>query len=80
MKTLGTLHSNYTHVVAGLRKGVLGMLCYRFVIVFMPGARWKTMWHSNAVAQDYSSPSPPTSVQAHTHQEQSCIDPDNLEQ
>ena len=79
MKTLGTLHSNYAHVVACLRKGVLGSLCdrfcYRFVIVFMPGASWKTMWHNNAVAQSYSGPSPPTSasVQARTHQEQSVM-------
>ena len=79
MKTLGTLHSNYADVVACLRKGDLGSLCYRFAIVFMPGARWITMWHNNAVAQGYSGPSPPTSVQAHTHQKQSCIDPDNLE-
>ena len=36
------------------------------------------MWHNNAVAQGYSGPSPPTSVQAHTHQDQSCIDLDNF--
>ena len=66
MKTLGTLHSNYTHVVACLRKGVLGSLRYRFAIVFMPCASWKTMWHDNAAAQGYSGPSPSTSVQAYT--------------
>ena len=59
MKTLGTLHSNYAHVVACLRKGGLGSLWYRFAIVFMPGASWKTMWHNNALAQGYSRPNPP---------------------
>ena len=34
MKTLGTLHSNYTHVVACLRKGVSGSMCYRFCYRF----------------------------------------------
>ena len=79
MKTVGTVHSNCTHVVACLRKGVLGSLCYPFRYRFLI-ASWKTMWHDNAVAQGYSGPSPPTSVQAYTHPEQSCIDPDNLEQ
>ena len=55
MKTLGTVHSNYIHVVVCLQKRVLRSLCYRFcyrlVVVFMPGASRNTMWHDNDVAQ-----------------------------
>ena len=55
--------------------------CFRLAVLslllsfigVMPGASWKTLWHNNAVAQGYSGPSPPTSVQAHTHQEQLAL-------
>ena len=69
MKTLGTLHSNYTHVVACLRKGVLGSFNYRVVNVFRPGASWKTMsgttmQHKAAAVQSLAplSKNPPRAI------------------
>ena len=65
MKTLGTVHSSYTHVVACLRKGG-GVIV--FVIVFMPGARLENHEQSKlSQPQPLSKLIPTKSSHALTH-------------